>query len=99
MNDLVIFSSPIMCVIGGAIIVFHIVGVLISELGLLRAPFDRVAVWAITILNCVAHLAVFLYAFKNKAEAEELLLFLMISSAVAMTAIGLKEKVSRGKKK
>lgn len=98
MDELVIFSSPLMCVIIGAIIVLHVVGALVSELGL-QKTLIKLSVWTSTVLNGVAHIAVLFHAFKNKAEPEELLLFLMISSAVAMTAIGLKEKVSRGGKK
>ena len=98
MDNIVIFSSPIMCIVMGVIIAFHVIGTLVSEIGF-RKPAVRVAVWVIAVLNAAAHMAVLLHAFRNKAEAAEMLLFLMISSAVAMTAIGLREKVSRGKKK
>ena len=97
MDELVIFSSVPMCAVIGLIMILHIAGSLVAERGM-GSIAVKLIVWPMIILDAAAHFTVIFWAFMQGAEPKELLLFLMISAAVAMTAIGLKEKISKGKK-
>ena len=88
-----------MCLVMGAIVLLHLSGTLITALfptGELR--LQMVVVWVISILNVALHFVLIGYAFIKHAEPEEMLLVIMISAAVAMTSIGIREKISKGKK-
>ena len=99
MEDLVIFTSLPMCIILGGIVLLHLVGTLTTVLfpkGDQR--IQMVAVWAVSILNAVLHFVLIGYSFIKGAKPEEMLLAIMISAAVAMCAIGIREKITKGKK-
>ena len=104
MEDLVIFTSVPMCAVLGAIVFLHVIGTLIPELLGKGESFEeksvamRIAVWAITVVNAALHFVLIAYAFINEAKPEETLLVVMISAAVGMSAIGIREKISKGKK-
>lgn len=98
MEDLVIFTSLPMCIIIGGIVLLHLLGTLIPELLGIDAQIKNIVTWAVSILNAVLHFVLIGYAFIKGAKPEEMLLAVMISAAVAMTAIGIREKISKGKK-
>ena len=104
MEDLVIFTSVPMCAILGAIVFLHVIGTMIPELFGKGERFEdksvalRVAVWVITAINVLLHFVLIAYSFVKGAKPEEMLLVIMISAAVGMSAIGVREKISKGKK-
>lgn len=98
MEDMVIFTSVPMCIVMGGIILLHLLGTLIPEFLKESEPLKRIVTWACSILNAVLHFVLIGFAFIKGAKPEEMLLVIMISSAVGMSAIGIKEKISRGKK-
>ena len=104
MEDLVIFTSVPMCIVLGAIVFLHVIGTLIPELlgkGERfedKTPAMRAIAWVITALNVAAHFVLIAYSFIKGAKPEEMLLVIMISAAVGMSAIGVREKISKGKK-
>ena len=98
MEDLVIFTSVPMCIVMGGIILLHLLGTMIPEFMKEEESLKRIVTWACSILNAVLHFVLIGYALYNKAEPQEMLLVVMLSSAVAMTAIGIREKISKGKK-
>ena len=104
MEDLVIFSSVPMCLVLGAIVLLHVLGTVIPEIFGKgesfkdKSPAVRFAVWVIAALNAVLHFVLIGYAFIKDAKPEEMLLVVMISAAVGMSAIGIREKISSGKK-
>ena len=99
MEDLVIFTSLPMCIILGGIVLLHLLGTLIPEFIGEKGTAKTIVTWVVSILNAVLHFILIGYAFIKGAKPEEMLLVIMISAAVAMTAIGIREKISRGKKK
>ena len=104
MEDLVIFTSVPMCVVLGAIVLLHVLGTMIPELLDKGERFEdkssstKAVVWGITALNVVLHFVLIAYSFIKGAKPEEMLLVIMISAAVGMSAIGVREKISKGKK-
>ena len=98
MEDLVIFTSLPMCLILGGIVLLHLLGTLLPELLKNEAQIKAIVIWAVSILNAVLHFVLIGYSFIKGAKPEEMLLAVMISAAVAMSAIGIREKISRGKK-
>ena len=99
MEDLVIFTSMPMCIAMGGIVLLHLLGTLIPEFMGGEGAVKGIVAWVVSILNAVLHFLVIGYAFIKGAKPEEMLLFVMISAAVAMTSIGIREKISKGKKK
>ena len=98
MEDLVIFTSVPMCIIMGGIILLHLLATLVPEFFADMGTVKNIAVWGISIVNVILHFVLIGYAFVKGAKPEEFLLVIMISSAVAMTSIGIREKISKGKK-
>ena len=99
MEDLVIFTSLPMCIIMGAIVLLHLLATFVTVLiPKLDQKIQMIAVWAVSIINVALHFILIGYAFIKGAKPEEMLLVIMISAAVAMTAIGIREKISKGKK-
>lgn len=82
----------------GGIILMHLFATLIPEFLGENVLAKRITVWGLSILNAILHFVVIGYALIKGATPEELFLVVMISSAVAMSAIGIREKISRGKK-
>ncbi|MBR2459633.1 MAG: hypothetical protein IKB34_00165 [Clostridia bacterium] len=107
MENLVIFSSAPMCVVMGAILLLHVVSTLLPELDPRGTHFKeksrgiQMAIWAVAILNAVLHFVLIGYAFIKSASPEEMLMAIMLSSAVAMVSIGIREKIGNidGKEK
>lgn len=103
MDDLIIFSSPIMCVLIGLILFLHVACAFLPSLFGKGSGYNdassavKISVWVMAILNAILHFVIMIYAFLNSAEPTEMLLVIMLSSAVAMTAIGIKEKNGNGK--
>ena len=98
MEDLVIFTSVPMCIVMGGIILLHLLGTMIPEFMKEEESLKRIVTWVCSILNAALHFVLIGFAFIKGAKPEEMLLVIMISSAVGMSAIGIKEKISRGKK-
>ena len=99
MEDLVIFTSLPMCIILGAIVLLHLLSTFVTVLlPQLEKKIQMIAVWGISIVNVALHFILIGYSFIKGAKPEEMLLVIMISAAVAMTAIGIREKISKGKK-
>jgi len=98
MEDLVLFTSLPMCIIMGGIVLLHLIGTLIPELARGEKSLWQIFTWITAIVNAVLHFILIGYAFIKEAKPEEMLLVIMISSAVGMTAIGIREKISKGKK-
>lgn len=99
MEGLVIFSSPVMCVILGVILLLHLASAILPLLcrgGSFEASdAARAAVWIMSILNCVLHFVIIVYALLNEAAAKELFLAVMLSATVATVAIGIKERYGK----
>ena len=99
MEDLVIFTSLPMCIIMGGIILLHLLATMVTVLfSSVDSKVQSIAVWAISVINVALHFVLLGYAFINGAKPEELLLVIMVSSAVAMSSIGIREKITKGKK-
>ena len=98
MEDLVIFTSLPMCFIIGGIVLLHLIGTLIPEFLVNGGKVKSIISWSVSIVNAILHFILIGYAFIKGTKPEEMLLAVMISAAVAMTAIGIREKISKGKK-
>ena len=107
MDNLVIFSSPLMCGCIAAIVVLHILSAFIPPLIQRGKNYDatskvtRLIVWLCSGINAILHLVVIAYAMtkheSGKTSPEELLLFVMISATVAMVSLSISS--GRPKKK
>ena len=83
----------------GAILLLHVLGAIIPELAGRgpkfeeKSPAIRYTVWVIAIVNVLLHFVLIGYAFLKSASPEEMLMAIMLSSAVAMVSIGIREKI------
>ena len=101
MDNLVIFSSPAMCVVIALTAVLHIAAAFIPLIvgkgeSFERIPsYGRVLVWVAAALNALLHILLIGYAFLKSAEPEEMLLVIMISASVAMASLGISGKKTK----
>ena len=91
MNDLIIFSSPIMCVILGWILLLH-AGAAAASLLLNGKRGEKITVYSISAVNLCLHAVIFTWSLIKGAGLDELLLVLTASCAVGIVSIGIVEK-------
>lgn len=90
MNNAVILSMPIVLIITAAIVLLHIASAVFSALR--TNTVTRVVSIILAVINAVAHLALIAYSLAKDVPTEELLLLLMLSSAVGIVSMGISEK-------
>ncbi len=90
MNNVVILSMPIVLIITAAIVLLHIASAVLSALR--TNTVTRVVSIILAVVNAAAHLALIAYSLAKDVPTEELLLLLMLSSAVGIVSMGISEK-------
>lgn len=86
--ELVIFKSPLMCVILGVILLLH-VGAAVASLLLNGKKGERAAVYSVSALNLCLHGVMFVWSLVNGAPLDEILLVLAASCAVGIVSMGI----------
>lgn len=97
MDELVIFTSPLMCVMIGVILLLHIAAAVSGTL-IKSKKGERITVYTLSAVNLCLHAVVFVWGLVKSASPEELLLFLTASGAVGIVAMGISEKLINKKK-
>ncbi len=86
MKELVIFSSPLLCILMVLTIVLHIANVLVRKIFADSEVMAKKIMTAVAIANMAVHVAIFVLCVVIGASPEEMLFITMVSSAVALAA-------------
>ena len=86
MKELVIFSSPLLCIFMIIAILLHVANIVIRKIFADSEVMAKKVINAVAIANMAVHVAIFLMCVIIGASPEEMLFITMISSAVAFAA-------------
>lgn len=86
MKELVIFSSPLLCILLITTVLLHIANVLVRKIFADSEVMAKKIMTAVAIVNMAVHVAIFVICLVISASPEEMLFITMVSSAVALTA-------------
>lgn len=86
MKELVIFSSPLLCVLIAVTIVLHIANVIVRKAMSGSDVLAKKIMAVVAILNMAVHVAIFVVCIVISASPQEMLFITMLSTAVAMAA-------------
>ena len=86
MKELVIFSSPLLCILIVLTVVLHIANVVIRKMLAEDEVLSKKIMAAVAIVNMAVHAAIFVVCIIISASPQEMLFITMLSTAVAMAA-------------
>jgi hypothetical protein len=86
MKELVIFSSPLLCVLIAVTIVLHIANVIVRKAMSGSDVLAKKIMKVVAIVNMAIHVAIFVVCIVISASPQEMLFITMLSTAVAMAA-------------
>lgn len=86
MKELVIFSSPLLCVLIAVTIVLHIANVIVRKVMSGSDVLAKKIMTVVAIVNMAIHVAIFVVCIVISASPQEMLFITMLSTAVAMAA-------------
>ena len=98
MKELVIFSSPLLCILIALTVVLHIVGVIFRKFSkesdgvssffakIFAKVLTKKVMAAVAITNMAVHVAIIVVCIVISASPQEMLFITMLSTAVALAA-------------
>ena len=86
MKELVIFSSPLLCIFMIIAILLHVANIVIRKIFADSEVMAKKIMTAVAIANMAVHIGIFVMCVVIGASPEEMLFITMISSAVAFAA-------------
>ena len=86
MKELVIFSSPLLCILMIMTVLLHIANVVVRKILADSEVMAKKIMTAVAIANMAVHVAIFVLCVVIGASPEEMLFITMVSSAVALAA-------------
>lgn len=96
MDNIVVFTLPLLLAMIAAISALHVVCAILSAL--FARIWSRILCIVLSVINGALHLMLIAYSIVKDVPIDELLCLLMLSAAVGMVSMGASEKHKRAER-